>query len=160
MNEKGSSYVMTTEESQISSYKKEFDDNDLQSNNHLTHLIKFVFSDRRLCALFGKYSQRDYRGMHDMELIYPLVEFGTTIVLGISNVLFIYLPKFLDKKQCQELIQLLSEQNTAEIRIGFSRLCDTDEFIHLESELTVEESIDYVKRLSSVDDNLKKHILK
>ena len=160
MANKGSLYIITTDESQISSYGKKFDDNDLESNNHKTHLIKFIFTDRRLCALFDKYSQRDYQNMHDMELIYPLVKFGFTIVLGISDVLLIYLPKKLDLKQKQELNELLSKQNNTNMEVGFSRLSDTDEFIPLESQMTIEQAIDYINNLTSIEVDTKGRTLK
>lgn len=160
MNDKGSLYVITTEESGMFSYEKEFGDNDPEINNHPTYLIKFIFTDRRLCALFGKYSQRDYREMHDMELMYPLVKFGFTIVLGISDVLLIYIPQKLDLKQKQELIELLSKQNNTNMVIGFSILSDTNEFVSLESQMTIEQALDYINKLTSIKENSIKRILK
>ena len=146
MNEKGSLYVITTEESQIPSYGKEFDSKSIDEK-HVNYLIKFIFTDRRLCALFGKYSQRDYARMSEKELRDPVVKFGFGVVVGISDAFLIYLPQKLDLKQSNEFNSLLCKQKHTDVaRIYFSQLNDKNEFVNVDYPMTIEQALDYINK--------------
>lgn len=147
MDKKESLYILTSEESNIPNYVIEFNANESEINNHSTYLIKFIFANR-LCNLFGKYSQQDYRNLHDMELLYPLVKNGFVVVLGISDNMLVYLPKSLQQKQSQEFIELFSNSKNSNLKISISQLCDTEDFVPLEIQMTLDKGIDYIKKIS------------
>lgn len=151
MIDKGSLNVITTEESQIPSYGIEFDSKSIDEK-HVNYLIKFIFTDRRLCALFGKYSQKDYARMNEKELRDPLVKFGFGVVVGISDALLIYLPQNLDLKQSNEFNTLLLKQKDTDVeRIYFSQLNDKNEFVNMDYPMTIEQALDYVNNLASIE---------
>ena len=160
MSDKGSLNVITTEESQISSYGIEFDSKSIEEK-HVNYLIKFIFTDRRLCAIFGKYSQRDYARMNEKELRDPLVKFGFGVVVGISDALLIYLPQNLDLKQSNEFNTLLLKQKDTDVeRIYFSQLNDKNEFVNMDYPMTIEQALDYVNNLASIEVDTMRRKLK
>lgn len=160
MNDKGSLYIITNEESQIHGYEKEFDGKSIEEM-HKNYLIKFIFTDRRLCAIFGKYSQRDYARMTEKELRDPLVKLGFGVVVGISDAFLIYLPHKLDLKQSNEFNSLLSKQKDTDVkRVFFSQLNDKNEFVNIDYEMTIEQALDYINKQAPTETKTKGHILR
>ena len=150
MNDNGSLHVITTELSQILDYDVEFNSDTLYYDSHLKYLIKFIFTDRKLCQLYGKYSQRDYARMNELELIYPLVKYGFIIIIGISDNLLIYLPQNLDSKQYEKLNLLLNKYNKEGMVVHFSILNEKEELEIEDNLMTVSNAVEYINKKGTI----------
>ena len=151
MNDKGSLYVISSEESQLENYRVEFDSKTIKYDTHKEYLINFIFTSKRareFCNLFGIYSQREFRKLSEIEIITPLVKFGLSIITGISENLLIYLPTKLDSKQIIELILLLEEHKGTNTYLHISRMNEVHKWFN-ESVMTVEEAINYLNQYST-----------
>lgn len=150
MNDNGSLHVITTELSQILDYDVEFNCDTLCYDSHLRYLIKFIFTDRKLCQLYGKYSQRDYARMNELELIYPLVRYGFIIIIGISDNLLIYLPQNMDSKQYEKINSLLNKYNNYDIAVHFSRLNENEELKIEDNFMNVSNAVEYINKQGTI----------
>ena len=146
MNEKGSLYVVSSDEKNIPFYSKEFGSEDIEYNNHKTFLIKYIFNNG-LCRIYGKYSQREYQQMYDNEIMIPLVKNSFIPILGISGILFMYLPSLLSQRQYDELENFFKnreEKDEKVILCGFSEEEDRSEFVSLGEQFTPQEALEYL----------------
>ena len=147
MNDKGSLYVVSSDEKNIPFYSKEFGSEDIEYNNHKTFLIKYIFNNG-LCRFYEKYSQREYQQMYDNEIMIPLLKNNFVPILGISGILFMYLPSSLSQRQYNELEELFAkrekEKDEKVILIGFDEKEERGEFVSLGEQFTYQEALGYI----------------
>ena len=160
MNDKGSLYIITSEESQIANYSVKFDAKTIKYDKHIGYLINFIFTSKRardLCNLFGIYSQREFKELTEIEIIAPLVKFGLAIITGISENLLIYLPNEWDSKQIIELTLILEEYKNTNINLRISRMNVKHQWDN-EQEMTIEEFIGYLNQNPTNIETISHHL--
>lgn len=144
MEVKFSLYVIASEESQITNYSVEFNERE----SHIEYLINFIFTSKRareLCDLFKIYSQSEFRNLSEKEIIKPLVKFGLSVIIGISENLLIYLPYNLDSKQIMELILILEEYKETNMNLPISRMNAEGMLVDI-PEMSLEDTIKYLNQ--------------
>lgn len=138
-------HIISSDELVIPTYSEEYSLDAHSDIYHITYIIKYIFN-KGLCRIYGKFKQNEYREMTANEIMIPLAQNNFIQILGVLDILYVYIPSTLSQRQYEELKKLSSKFNG--YKVALNTLGKTkekgSEFVSLGEQFTYQDALDYI----------------